>query len=128
MKLKLFLLATALLSASAIAQESQQVNNYQVPFYNVSIQPNTQLQASYNFDPNHQTVVCTNNTLYFLSLAWQYKGKQSEALLPPGGHLALKGQTYPEGYFADVKGLLMITNGKPVGDITTVSCEYHTWA
>lgn len=127
MKMKFFILAAAMLSTNVFANESV-ISNYQVPFYNVDIQPNNKIQASYNFDPNHQILVCTTSSLDFLSIGWQYKGKQNETILPVGGHLSLKGNTYPEGYFADSKGLVTIANEKPVSLKATVSCEYHTWA
>jgi len=127
MKMKVFFLAAAILSTSAFANESQMISNYQVPFYNVDIQPNNKIQASYNFDPNHQTLVCTTSGLDFLSIEWPYKGKHNQTLLPVGGHKSFKGNLYPEGYFADSKGLISIANEKPGSSKATVSCEYHTW-
>ncbi len=128
MKMKLFILAAATLSTTVFANESQVISNYQVPFYIVDIQPHHKIQASYNFDPNHQILVCTTSGLDFLSVEWPYKGKQYETILPVGGHKSFKGNMYPEGYFADSKGLISIANEKPVGLKAMVSCEYHTWS
>jgi len=131
MKMKFFILAAAILSTSVFANESQVISNYQVPFYNVDIQPNNKIQASYNFDPNHQTLVCTTTSLVFLSIEWPYKGTQNKTMLPIGGHKSFKVNTYPEGYFANSKGLISIAYEKPVSlksPKATVSCEYHTWA
>ena len=127
MKTKFFILAAAILSTGVFANESQVISNYQVPFYNVDIQSNNKIQASYNFDPNHQILVCTVSGLDSLSIEWPYKGAQYKTSLPVGGHKSFKGNTYPEGYFIDSKGLVTIANEKSVSLKATVSCEYHTW-
>lgn len=130
MKMKFFILTAAILSTSVFANESQVISNYQVPFYNVDIQPNGVIQASYNFDPNHQVLVCTTNSPVLLSIEWPNKGTQNKTMLPIGGHKSFKGSTYPEGYFVDSKGLISIAYEKSVLPKTlkaTVSCEYHTW-
>jgi hypothetical protein len=127
MKMKFVVLAAAILSTNAFASESQVIGNYQVPFYNVDIQPNSKIQASYNFDPNHQILVCTTSGLDSLSIEWPYKDTYGKTVLPAGGHKSFKGNGYPEGYFANPKGFITIANEKPVSAKTTVSCEYHTW-
>lgn len=127
MKMKCFILAAAILSTNVFANEPQVISNYQVPFYNVDIQSNSKIQASYNFNPNSQILVCTVNGLDSLSIAWPYKGKQGVTSLPVGGHKSFKDNWYPEGYFADSKGMITIANDKTVSSKATVSCEYHTW-
>jgi len=127
MKIKFFILAAAILSTSVFANESQVISNYQVPFYNVDIPSNNKIQASYNFDPNHQTLVCTAGGLDYLFIEWPYKGKHGSTALPIGGHKSFKDNWYPEGYFADSKGMITIANDKTVSSKATVSCEYHTW-
>ncbi len=130
MKMKFFILVAAILSTSVFANESQVISNYQVPFYNIDIQPNSKIQASYNFDPNTQTLVCTTNSLVLLSIEWPYKGAENKTMLPMGGHKSFKGNTYPEGYFVESKGIISIAYEKaiyPESSKATVSCEYHTW-
>ncbi|HSW92741.1 MAG TPA: hypothetical protein VLJ15_00125 [Gammaproteobacteria bacterium] len=127
MKIKFFILASAILSTGVFANEGQVISNYQIPFYNVDIQPGNKIRASYNFDQNHQILVCTTGGLTSLVIEWPYKGKEYLTSLPAGGHKSFKGNWYPEGYFVDSKGLVTISNEKSVRLKAVVSCEYHTW-
>ena len=104
--------------------------SYTVPFYNATVQHGDKLIADYSFDPLHQTLVCKSSSMVHSAIHWKYKESEYGAILPAGGHLSFKAHKYPEGHFADPKGIINISNtypDDPNKPQLIVSCEYHTW-
>lgn len=129
MKLMKFIALATLVCPLVCLAQTQVTQSYNVPFYNANLQYGNKIIANYDFDPNHQTLVCTSTSMASAAVYWKYKDAEYGAILPAGGHLSLKDNKYPEGFFADPKGKITISNSSPDPDKPKliVSCEYHTW-
>lgn len=117
-------LFSSLLLAVNVAQAKNEID-YTVPFHNAQIRPASKIYVKYAFDSRGQTLVCSSqqSSDAITTVGWQYKGAGRKIDLP----VTLKDDQRFEGYYADPKGVLTITNefGSGEGDGSiVVSCEY----
>jgi hypothetical protein len=127
MKLMKFIAMSALVCPFVCFAQDLISKSYNVPFYNANVQNGNAIVADYNFDPQHQTLVCASSSMASATVSWKYKDAKYSAILPAGGHLSLKDNQYPEGFFADPNGKIIINNSSPDKAKLIVSCEYRTW-
>lgn len=120
-------LSVAILAFSLVGiSQAKDEHYFTVPFHHVEIKEASKIYVNYHFDAHRQTLVCSEDSPNHAinSIEWEYKGATRKIDLP----VVLKDDKRFDGYWADTKGNLVITNefGAMIPDTSIyVSCEYR---